>query len=99
MYGWRCATPISPPPSASRPRSTIFSASRPPNRSIPPPSSCRSPGIQGQGGNPPVTISEDPQGRQPNPEAPGTTTVTPNSRVGVTEDGKKFALVKDGVSL
>src|SRR6266849_3539914 len=50
-------------------------------------------------GNLTVTISESPQVSQPNPQSRGRTTVTPNSRVGVTEDGKKFALVKDGVSL
>src|SRR5712692_9874482 len=50
-------------------------------------------------GNLTVTISETPQVSQPNPLSRGRTTVTPNSRVGVTEDGKKFALVKDGVSL
>ena len=32
---WRCATPTSPPPSASPPRSTISSAPTPPSRSIP----------------------------------------------------------------
>jgi flagellar P-ring protein FlgI len=36
---------------------------------------------------------------QPNPLSRGRTVVTPNSRVGVTEDGKKFAVVRDGVSL
>src|ERR1700728_1266644 len=50
-------------------------------------------------GNLTVTISESPQVSQPNPLARGRTVVTPNTRVGVTEDGKKFALVKDGVSL
>ena len=50
-------------------------------------------------GNLTVTISESPQVSQPNPLSRGKTVVTPNSRVGVTEDGKKFALVKDGVSL
>jgi len=50
-------------------------------------------------GNLTVTISESPQVSQPNARAGGRTVVTPNSRVGVTEDGKKFALVKDGVSL
>jgi flagellar P-ring protein precursor FlgI len=50
-------------------------------------------------GNLTVTISESPQVSQPNPFSRGRTVVTPNSRVGVTEDGKKFALVKDGVSL
>ena len=50
-------------------------------------------------GNLTVTISESPQVSQPNPLSRGRTVVTPNSRVGVTEDGKKFALVRDGVSL
>ena len=50
-------------------------------------------------GNLTVTISESPQVSQPNPLSRGRTVVTPNTRVGVTEDGKKFALVKDGVSL
>src|SRR6201995_1882182 len=50
-------------------------------------------------GNLTVTISESPQVSQPNPQSRGRTVVTPNSRVGVTEDGKKFAVVKDGVSL
>jgi len=50
-------------------------------------------------GNLTVSISESPQVSQPNPLSRGRTTVTPNSRIGVTEDGKKLALVKDGVSL
>src|ERR1700730_5280148 len=50
-------------------------------------------------GNLTVTISESPQVSQPNPLSRGRTVVTPNSSVKVTEDGKKFALVKDGVSL
>jgi len=50
-------------------------------------------------GNLTVSISESPQVSQPNPLSRGRTTVTPNSSVKVTEDGKKFALVKDGVSL
>jgi flagellar P-ring protein FlgI len=50
-------------------------------------------------GNLTVTISESPQVSQPNPFSRGRTVVTPNSRVGVTEDGRKLALVKDGVSL
>ncbi|MGA2289690.1 flagellar basal body P-ring protein FlgI [Bradyrhizobium sp.] len=50
-------------------------------------------------GNLTVTISESPQVSQPNARAGGRTVVTPNSRVGVTEDGKKFAVMKDGVSL
>src|ERR1700748_3226406 len=50
-------------------------------------------------GNLTVTISESPQVSQPNALSRGRTVVTPNTRVGVTEDGKKFAVVKDGVSL
>src|ERR1700682_1036148 len=50
-------------------------------------------------GNLTVSISESPQVSQPNPLSRGRTVVTPNTRVGVTEDGKKFAVVKDGVSL
>ena len=42
-------------------------------------------------GNLTVTISESPQVSQPNPLSRGRTVVTPNTRVGVTEDGKKFA--------
>ncbi|MDU6750529.1 MAG: flagellar basal body P-ring protein FlgI, partial [Bradyrhizobium sp.] len=50
-------------------------------------------------GNLTVTISESPQVSQPNPLSQGRTVVTPRTSVGVTEDGKKFAVVKDGVSL
>jgi flagellar P-ring protein precursor FlgI len=50
-------------------------------------------------GNLTVSISESPQVSQPQPFARGRTVVTPRTSVGVTEDGKKFALVKDGVSL
>ena len=50
-------------------------------------------------GNLTVTISEAPQVSQPNPLSRGRTVVTPRSNVQVTEDGKKFAVVKDGVSL
>src|SRR5260370_804300 len=50
-------------------------------------------------GNLTVTISESPQVSQPNPLSRGRTVVTPRSSVSVSEDGKKFALVKDGVSL
>jgi flagellar P-ring protein precursor FlgI len=50
-------------------------------------------------GNLTVSISESPQVSQPNPLSRGRTVVTPNSSVKVTEDGKKLALVKDGVSL
>ena len=50
-------------------------------------------------GNLTVTISESPQVSQPNPLSRGRTVVTPRTGVTVTEDGKKLALVKDGVSL
>ena len=50
-------------------------------------------------GNLTVTISEAPQVSQPLPFARGRTVVTPRSRVGVQEDGKKLAVVQDGVSL
>src|ERR1700741_4586248 len=50
-------------------------------------------------GNLTVTISESPQVSQPNPLSRGRTVVTPRTSVGVSEDGKKFAVVKDGVSL
>src|SRR5579883_3639825 len=50
-------------------------------------------------GNLTVSISESPQVSQPNPLARGRTVVTPRTSVGVSEDGKKLAVVKDGVSL
>ncbi|MEH6951083.1 flagellar basal body P-ring protein FlgI [Nitrobacter sp. NHB1] len=50
-------------------------------------------------GNLTVSISESPQVSQPNPLSRGRTVVTPRTAVGVTEDGKKLALVKNGVSL
>jgi flagellar P-ring protein FlgI len=50
-------------------------------------------------GNLTVTISESPQVNQPNPLSRGRTVVSPRSSVSVTEDGKKLAVVKDGVSL
>ncbi len=50
-------------------------------------------------GNLTVTISESPQVSQPAPFSRGRTTVTPNTRVGVQEDGRKLAIVKDGISL
>jgi flagellar P-ring protein precursor FlgI len=50
-------------------------------------------------GNLTVTISETPQVSQPNAFARGSTTVVPRTRIGVQEDGKKLALVKEGVSL
>jgi flagellar P-ring protein FlgI len=50
-------------------------------------------------GNLTVTISETPQVSQPNPLSRGQTVVVPRTSVGVKEDGKKLALVRDGVSL
>jgi len=50
-------------------------------------------------GNLTVTISEAPQVSQPLPFARGRTVVTPRTRVGVQEDGKKLAVVQEGVSL
>jgi flagellar P-ring protein precursor FlgI len=51
-------------------------------------------------GNLTVSITETPQVSQPTPFSRGGTTVTvPRTRIGVQEDGKKLAVVKDGVSL
>jgi flagellar P-ring protein precursor FlgI len=50
-------------------------------------------------GNLTVTISEAPQVSQPAPFSRGETVVVPRTRVGVQEDGKKLAVVRDGVSL
>jgi flagellar P-ring protein precursor FlgI len=50
-------------------------------------------------GNLTVTISETPVVSQPLPFGRGQTVVTPRTRVGVSEDGKKLAVVKEGVSL
>jgi flagellar P-ring protein precursor FlgI len=50
-------------------------------------------------GNLTVTISETPVVSQPQPFGRGETRVTPRTRVGVTEEGKKLAVVKEGVSL
>jgi flagellar P-ring protein precursor FlgI len=51
-------------------------------------------------GNLTVTISETPQVSQPAPfSRGGTTTVVPRTRIGVQEDGKKLAVVREGVSL
>jgi flagellar P-ring protein precursor FlgI len=50
-------------------------------------------------GNLTVTISETPQVSQPQPFSRGQTVVVPRTRVGVQEDGKKLAVVKEGVSL
>jgi flagellar P-ring protein precursor FlgI len=50
-------------------------------------------------GNLTVTISETPQVSQPAPRSGGRTQVVPRTRIGVQEDGKKLALVKEGMSL
>ncbi len=50
-------------------------------------------------GNLTVTISESPQVSQPAPFSRGRTVVVPRSRLGITEEGKKLALVQEGVSL
>jgi flagellar P-ring protein precursor FlgI len=50
-------------------------------------------------GNLTVTISETPQVSQPQPFGRGQTVTVARTRVGVSEDGKKFAVVKEGVSL
>jgi flagellar P-ring protein precursor FlgI len=50
-------------------------------------------------GNLTVTISETPQVSQPNPFSRGETRTVPRTRIGVQEDGKKLAVVKEGVSL
>jgi flagellar P-ring protein FlgI len=50
-------------------------------------------------GNLTVTISETPQVSQPPPMSRGQTRVVPRTRVGVQEDGKKLAMVSEGVSL
>jgi flagellar P-ring protein precursor FlgI len=46
-----------------------------------------------------ISISESPQVSQPNSFSRGRTVTTPRTRVGVQEEGKQLALVKDGVSL
>ena len=50
-------------------------------------------------GNLTVTISESAQVSQPNAFSRGQTRTAPRSKIGVVEDGKKLALVRDGVSL
>jgi flagellar P-ring protein precursor FlgI len=50
-------------------------------------------------GNLTVTISEAPQVSQPAPFSRGRTRVVPRTQVGVQEDGKKLAVVREGVSL
>ena len=50
-------------------------------------------------GNLTVSISESPQVSQPAPQSRGQTVVVPRSKLSVSEDGKRLALVKEGVSL
>jgi flagellar P-ring protein precursor FlgI len=50
-------------------------------------------------GNLTVTVSENPQVSQPAPLSRGQTVVAPRTNLTVQEDGKKLAVVKDGVSL
>ena len=50
-------------------------------------------------GNLTVSISESPQVSQPAPFSRGTTRTVPRSQIGVQEDGKKLALVREGISL
>jgi len=50
-------------------------------------------------GNLTVTIAETPQVSQPAPFSRGRTTVVPRTKVTATEDGKKLAVVNEGVSL
>ncbi len=50
-------------------------------------------------GNLTVTISEAPQVSQPAPFSKGRTVVVPRTRLGVQEEGRKLALVQEGVSL
>jgi flagellar P-ring protein FlgI len=50
-------------------------------------------------GNLTVSIGETPRVSQPAPLGGGQTRVVPRTQVGVTEDGKKLALVQEGLSL
>jgi len=50
-------------------------------------------------GNLTVTISEAPQVSQPQPFSRGQTRTVPRTRIGVQEDGKRLAVVREGVSL
>src|SRR5262245_32067734 len=50
-------------------------------------------------GNLTVTVAETPQVSQPTSFSRGRTVVVPRTRVGVQEDGKKLAIVNEGVSL
>lgn len=50
-------------------------------------------------GNLTVTVAEAPQVSQPAPFSMGETVVVPRTKIGVQEDGKQLAIVKEGVSL
>ncbi len=50
-------------------------------------------------GNLTVLVAETPQVSQPAPFSRGRTVVVPRTRIGVQEDGKKLAVVPEGVSL
>jgi flagellar P-ring protein FlgI len=50
-------------------------------------------------GNLTVTVAETPQVSQPAPFSRGRTVVVPRTKIGVQEDGKKLAVVQEGVSL
>jgi flagellar P-ring protein precursor FlgI len=50
-------------------------------------------------GNLTVTITESPEVSQPAPFSRGRTEVVPRTQVGVQEDGKKLAVVREGMSL
>jgi flagellar P-ring protein precursor FlgI len=50
-------------------------------------------------GNLTVTITEAPQVSQPQPFSRGQTRVVPRTRIGVQEDGRRLAVVREGVSL
>ncbi|RAI45388.1 flagellar basal body P-ring protein FlgI [Rhodoplanes roseus] len=50
-------------------------------------------------GNLTVTISESPEVSQPAPFSRGRTQVVPRTSVGVSEDGRKLAVVREGISL
>jgi flagellar P-ring protein precursor FlgI len=50
-------------------------------------------------GNLTVTITEQPQVSQPNPFTRGQTKVVPRTNIQVQEDGRKFGLVNEGISL
>ena len=50
-------------------------------------------------GNLTVSVSETPQVSQPAPFSRGRTTTVPRTRLGVQEDGRKLALVRESISL